>query len=65
MITRLRPKLAKIPGATLYLQAAQDVRIGGRQSNAEYQFTMQGDNLPDLIAYSPKMLEKMKAIPRS
>ncbi len=62
IITRLRPKLAKIPGATLYLQAAQDVRIGGRASNAEYQFTLQGDNLPDLITYSPKMLEKMKAI---
>jgi multidrug efflux pump len=62
IIARLRPKLAKIPGATLYLQAAQDVRVGGRQSNAEYQFTMQGDNLPDLITYSPKMLDKMKAI---
>jgi multidrug efflux pump len=62
VITRLRPKLAKIPGATLFLQAAQDVRIGGRASNAEYQFTLQGDNLPDLINYSPKMLEKMKGI---
>ncbi len=62
IIARLRPKLAKVPGASLYLQAAQDVRVGGRQSNAEYQFTMQGDNLPDLINYSPKMLEKMKTI---
>ena len=62
VITRLRPKLAKVPGATLFLQAAQDVRIGGRASSAEYQFTMQGDNLPDLITYSPKMLEKMKGI---
>ncbi len=62
IITRLRPKLAKVPGASLYLQAAQDVRVGGRQSNAEYQFTMQGDNLPDLVNYSPKMLEKLKAI---
>jgi multidrug efflux pump len=62
IITRLRPKLAKVPGATLILQAAQDVRIGGRQSSAEYQFTMQGDNLPDLVNYSPKMLEKLKSI---
>jgi len=62
IIERLRPKLAKIPGAALYLQASQDVRVGGRSSNAEYQFTMQGDNLADLISYSPKMLEKMKAI---
>jgi multidrug efflux pump len=63
IIARLRPQLAKVPGATLYLQAAQDVRIGGRQSSAEYQFTMQGDNLADLIAYSPRMLEKLKTVP--
>jgi len=62
IITRLRPNLAKVPGATLYLQASQDVRIGGRMSNAEYQYTMQGDNLPDLVTYSPKMLEKLKAL---
>ncbi len=63
IIARLRPKLAKVPGATLYLQAAQDVRVGGRASNAEYQFTLQGDNLQDLITYSPQMLTKMKGIP--
>ncbi len=62
IIARLRPKLARVPGATLFLQAAQDVRIGGRQSSAAYQFTMQGDNLDDLINFSPKMLEKMKTI---
>jgi len=62
IITRLRPKFAKVPGATTILQAAQDVRIGGRQSSAEYQFTMQGDNLPDLVNYSPKMLAKLKSI---
>src|SRR6202012_2484946 len=62
IIKRLRPKLAKVPGASLFLQAAQDVRIGGRQSGAEYQFTMQGDNLQDLVTYSPKMLEKLKTI---
>ena len=62
IIARLRPKLAKVPGASLFLQAAQDVRVGGRASNAEYQFTMQGDNLQDLITYSPKMLAKMKGI---
>jgi multidrug efflux pump len=63
IIARLRPKFAKLPGATVILQAAQDVRIGGRQSSAEYQFTMQGDNLPDLVTYSPKMLDELKAIP--
>jgi multidrug efflux pump len=52
IIARLRPKLAKVPGATLYLQAAQDLRVGGRQSNAQYQFTMQGDNLDDLNKFA-------------
>ncbi len=62
IISRLRPKLAKIPGASLYLQAQQDVRVGGRLGNAEYQFTMQGDNLDDLVNYSPKMLAQMKSM---
>ena len=51
VITRLRPKLAKVPGATLYLQAVQDVRLGGRISNAQYQFTLQSDDLPLLNGY--------------
>src|ERR1022692_56159 len=63
IIARLRPKLSKIPGATLYLQSSQDLRIGGRQSNAQYQFTMQGDNLDDLTSFAPKMLAEFKAIP--
>jgi multidrug efflux pump len=63
IIARLRPKLAKVPGATLFLQAAQDVRVGGRQSSAEYQFTMQGDNLSDVVTYSPRMLVKLKTVP--
>ncbi len=62
IIARLRPKLARVPGATLFLVAAQDVRIGGRQSSAAYQFSLQGDNLDDLINYSPKMLAQMKTI---
>jgi multidrug efflux pump len=63
IIARLRPKLAKVPGATLYLQAAQDLRVGGRQSNAQYQFTMHGDNLDDLNKYSLQMVEQFKSIP--
>ena len=62
VIARLRPKLAKVPGATLFLQAAQDLRVGGRQSNAQYQFTMQGDNLDDLNKFAPKMVEQLKTI---
>jgi multidrug efflux pump len=63
IIARLRPKLAKLPGATLYLQAAQDLRVGGRQSNAQYQFTMRGDNLDDLNRFAPMMVEQLKKIP--
>jgi multidrug efflux pump len=63
IIARLRPKLAKVPGATLYLQAAQDVRVGGRMSNAQYQFTMRGDNLQDLTAFAPRMLQELRTIP--
>ncbi len=63
VIARLRPKLAKVPGATLFLQASQDLRVGGRQSNAQYQFTMQGDNLDDLDKFAPKMVEQLKTIP--
>jgi multidrug efflux pump len=63
VIARLRPKLAKVSGATLFLQAAQDLRVGGRQSNAQYQFAMRGDNLDDLIQFAPKMVQQLKTIP--
>jgi multidrug efflux pump len=63
VIARLRPKLARVPGATLYMQAAQDVRVGGRMSNAQYQFTMRGDNLQDLVKFAPRMLAELRQIP--
>ncbi|MGD0361777.1 MAG: efflux RND transporter permease subunit [Bryobacteraceae bacterium] len=63
IIARLRPKLGRIPGATLYLQASQDLRVGGRMSNAMYQFTMRGDNLPDLAGFAPRMLQELRSIP--
>ncbi len=63
IITRLRPKLARVPGATLFLQATQDLRIGGRRSNAEYQYTIQSDNLAELTHWSPLLLNEMKKIP--
>ncbi len=53
IVDRLRPKLTSIPGATVFLQAGQDLRIGGRQSNAQYQYTIQSDNLDDLVKYGP------------
>jgi multidrug efflux pump len=63
IMQRLRPKLARVPGATLYLQAAQDLRVGGRNSAALYQFTMRGDNLQDLIVWAPRMFQQLKSIP--
>ncbi|HEY7288976.1 MAG TPA: multidrug efflux RND transporter permease subunit [Vicinamibacterales bacterium] len=63
IIGRLRPKLTAVPGANLYLQASQDVRVGGRQSSAQYQFTMEGDNLSDLTQVAPLMLERLQHLP--
>ena len=63
IIARLRPKLARIPGATLYMQASQDLRVGGRSSAALYQYTMLCDNLQDLTTYAPRMLAELKTIP--
>jgi len=64
IIARLRPKLATIPGASLYLQASQDIRVGGRGSSALYQFTMRGDNLQDLTTYGPLMLNALRKVPQ-
>jgi multidrug efflux pump len=62
IINRLRPKLAVVPGATLVLQAVQDVRIGGRSSAAQYQYTIQSENLQELNEWGPKMLKTMRGI---
>jgi multidrug efflux pump len=63
VMARLRPKLAVVPGAALYMQASQDIRVGGRFGAAQYQFTMQGDNLRDLQVYGPRMLTALRTIP--
>ena len=60
MIARLRPKLAQVPGANVFLQAAQDIRVGGRQGNSQYQFTLQSDSLPDLYVWGPKLVEALR-----
>ena len=62
IVNRLRPKLATVTGATLFLQAVQDVRIGGRQSAAQYQYTIQSDNLDLLNHWGPILLTSMKGI---
>ena len=63
VINRLRGKLARIPGATLYMQSAQDIRVGGRGSNSQYQYTLQSDKLSDLNEWAPKLLAKLKTVP--
>ena len=57
-----RGKVSHIPGATLFLQAVQDLRIGGRGSSAQYQYTLQGENLADLAQWAPRMMQSMRAI---
>jgi len=63
VIARLRGKLAHIPGATLYLQSVQDLRVGGRASSAQYQYTLQDDDLAELSTWAPRMLDQMKHLP--
>ena len=63
VINRLRPKLMSVPGATVFLQAGQDLRIGGRQSNAQFQYTIQSDNLDDLVKWGPQLLVQMRKLP--
>jgi multidrug efflux pump len=63
VIGRLRKKLSVVPGATLYLQAQQDIRVGGRSSNSQYQYTLESENLAELQSWAPKMLAKIKTLP--
>ena len=63
VISRLRPKLNQVAGGRLFLQTVQDIRIGARQANAEYQFTLQADNIADLNEWSPKLLNVLQSDP--
>ena len=62
-INRLRPKLSVVRGASVFVQAGQDLRIGGRQSSAQYQYTIQSDNLEDLVKWGPILLQRLKKLP--
>jgi len=63
VIARLRPKLAKVQGAKLYLQAAQDVTVGARSSRTQFQYTIQDANLDELNQWAPKILGKLQSLP--
>ncbi len=62
VIDRLRPKLSRVPGASLFLQPDQDIRMGGRQGNAQYQYTLQADSLKDLRTWEPKIRKALGKI---
>src|SRR6266850_2149172 len=64
IIARLRPKLAKVPGGTLYLQSSQDLRVGAVRSNAQYQYSIQSGNLADLTRWGPTLLTEMRKLPQ-
>ncbi|MGE3541274.1 MAG: multidrug efflux RND transporter permease subunit [Candidatus Tectimicrobiota bacterium] len=63
VIARLRSKVARVPGARLVMQASQDLRMGGRQSGAQYQFTLQGDSVQELNEWAPRVMNKLRSIP--
>jgi multidrug efflux pump len=64
VIARLRPKLNRIAGTSVYVQSVQDLRIGGRQTGAQYQYTLQSDNVRDLNHWAPLVLAKLKSVPQ-
>jgi multidrug efflux pump len=63
VIAQLRGKLAHQPGATLFLQAAQDIRVGGRSANAQYQYTLSADDINELRAWEPRIRQALSRIP--
>ncbi|OPF97709.1 Multidrug resistance protein MdtC [Rhodopseudomonas palustris] len=64
IIARLRPKLEKVEGARLFMQAAQDVRLGGRPTRTQFEYTLQDANLAELNEWAPKVLAKMQSLPQ-
>jgi len=64
VIGELSKKFAEVPGATLYMQAQQDLQIGGRLSQAQYQYTLQGEDLDQLNTWAPQLLKKLRALPQ-
>jgi multidrug efflux pump len=61
---RLRPKVARVPGASVFFSPVQDIRIGGRSASATYQYTLQGDDLEELRAWEPKVRQAMSDLPQ-
>jgi multidrug efflux pump len=64
VIARLRGRLASVPGAPTFLQAVQDLRVGGRQSNAQYQYTLQAEEVRDLSTWAPRVEQQLRSLPQ-
>jgi HAE1 family hydrophobic/amphiphilic exporter-1 len=63
IITRLRPKVSRVPGVNLFMQAPQDINVGGRLSRTQYQYTITDTNLDELNTWAPKLLERFRQLP--
>jgi HAE1 family hydrophobic/amphiphilic exporter-1/multidrug efflux pump len=63
IIDRLRPQLAQVPGATLFLQAAQDLNVGGRTTRTQYQYTLQDADIDELNRWAPRLLAELQKLP--
>ena len=64
VIARLRPKLGAVAGASLFLNPVQDIRVGGRQSNTQYQYTLRSDNLEELRTWTPRLQRALQDVPQ-
>jgi hydrophobe/amphiphile efflux-1 (HAE1) family protein len=64
VVTRLRKKIAAVPGGTVFLQAAQDLNVGGRPSRTQYQYTLQDANIEELNQWAPRLLAELKKVPQ-
>src|SRR5260370_37125590 len=63
VVARLRPRLAVVPGATLFFRANQDITVGGRFSNSQYQYTLESENLADLQQWAPRVEARLRQVP--
>jgi multidrug efflux pump len=63
VVNRLRPKMTSVPGASVFMQPGQDLRIGGRMSSAGYQYTIQSENIQDLVKWGPELLKNIRKLP--
>ena len=64
IINRLRPRIAKVEGANLFLQATQDITVGGRSARANFQYTLQDPDIPEVVEWSQKLLQKLRTLPQ-